>query len=57
MTSTNINVRIDSAIKANAESILSDLGLNLTSAINVFLIQVINTRSIPFDIKLDILPY
>lgn len=53
MQTANINVRIDPVIKDQAEAILSSLGLNLSSAINVFLIQVIATQSIPFEIKLN----
>ncbi len=49
---TNINVRTTVDIKRRAEVILNDLGLNLSSAVNLFLKQVINYRGIPFDLRL-----
>ena len=49
---TNINVRTTMDVKKRAEVILNDLGLNLSSAVNLFLKQVINYRGIPFDLRL-----
>ena len=49
---TNINVRTTVEVKKRAEVILNDLGLNLSSAVNLFLKQVINYRGIPFDLRL-----
>ncbi len=49
---TNINVRTTEDIKKGAEIILNGLGLNISSAINLFLKQVINYRGIPFDLRL-----
>ena len=49
---TNINVRTTADVKKRAEVILNDLGLNLSSAVNLFLKQVINYRGIPFDLRL-----
>ncbi len=49
---TNINVRTTVDVKKQAEVILNDLGLNLSSAINLFLKQLINYRGIPFDLRL-----
>ncbi len=53
MESTTLNIRVDKAVKAEAESILSNLGLNLTTAINIFLRQTIRTNGIPFAVVLD----
>ena len=39
MAATNINVRTDSELKAKAQSVLADLGLDMSTAINVFLNQ------------------
>ena len=49
---TNINVRTTEDIKKNAGIILTGLGLNMSSAVNLFLKQVINYRGIPFDLRL-----
>ena len=48
----NINVRTTEEIKKGAEVILNGLGLNISSAVNLFLKQIINYRGIPFDLRL-----
>jgi DNA-damage-inducible protein J len=50
MSDTNINIRVDSEIKTKAEDVFSSLGLNMTTAINIFLRQAILHRGIPFII-------
>ncbi|MDR3164572.1 MAG: type II toxin-antitoxin system RelB/DinJ family antitoxin [Synergistaceae bacterium] len=50
MSITNINISTDSEIKAKAAAILADLGLDMSTAFNIFLRQVINRRGIPFAI-------
>ena len=51
MATTNINVRVDSALKLEAEALFADLGLNMSSAINMFLRSAINYNGIPFEVK------
>ena len=51
MSTTNINVRVDSALKKEAEDLFNDLGLNMSSAITMFLRSAINHDGIPFEIK------
>lgn len=50
----NINIRIDSDIKKNAEAVFANIGITPTAAINLFYKQVIRTKSIPFELKADI---
>ena len=52
--STNLNIRIDKSVKENSEQVIEELGLNMTTAINMFLRQVIRVNGIPFEIKRDI---
>lgn len=47
---TTIQLRIDSATKAKAQSIFKKLGMDLSSAMKMFLTQVIRTKSIPFRV-------
>lgn len=54
MATTNLNIRTDKEIKEAAEKIYSSLGLNMTTAINMFLRASIRESGIPFDLKLDI---
>lgn len=51
MSVVNINIRVDSEIKEQAEKLFSELGLNTTTAINVFLRACIREQGIPFEIK------
>ncbi len=53
MATTNLNIRTDKEIKEQAEMIFSDLGLNMTTAINIFLRTIIREQGIPFNLKLD----
>ena len=46
-----VNVKVDSNIKKQATEIFNDLGLNMSTAINMFLTQVVKTDGIPFEIK------
>ena len=50
---TNINIRTDKAVKDAAERIFSDLGMNMTTAINIFLRRTIRDNGIPFEMKLN----
>ena len=54
MVTTNLNIRTDKAIKEQAEQIFNELGLNMTTAINMFLRTTIRERGIPFELKLNI---
>ena len=53
MATTNMNIRTDVEVKAAAEQLFGQLGLNLTTAVNMFLRQAIRTGGIPFEIKVD----
>ena len=54
MESTNLNIRTDKQVKKEAERIFEALGLNLTTAINIFLRRAILENGIPFDVKLNV---
>lgn len=49
-TST-IRVSVPTDVKIEANDILNKLGLNMSTAINLFLKRVILERGIPFEIK------
>ena len=53
MYTTKLNIRIDKFTKEQAEKIFNQLGLNMTTAINMFLIATIRENGIPFELKLD----
>ncbi len=52
-STTNFSVRMDSEIKKQSEHLFSELGMNLTTAINVFLRQSLRVGGFPFDVKLE----
>lgn len=52
-TTTNFSVRMDKDIKSQCEAIYNELGINLTTAINVFLRQSLRAGGFPFDVRLD----
>lgn len=54
MSSTLIQVRIDSDIKDSAENILEAMGMRTSEAIRVFLQQIINDKAFPFRPSLNI---
>ncbi len=54
MESTNLNIRTDKDIKRRAEKLFDALGLNMTTAVNIFLRQAIRENGIPFEVKLNI---
>ena len=53
MTVTNLNIRTDKAVKEEADRIFAELGLNMTTAINMFLRTTIREHGIPFALKLN----
>ena len=54
MESTNLNIRTDKEVKIAAERIFEELGLNMTTAVNIFLRQTIRENGIPFELKLNV---
>lgn len=49
-----INIRTEETVKQQAAQIFDDLGLDMSSAINIFLKKSIMERGIPFDVRLDV---
>ncbi|EGO62194.1 hypothetical protein ALO_19572 [Acetonema longum DSM 6540] len=49
---TNIYVRLEPGLKEEAEAILTELGIPISNAVNIFLKQVVMHKGIPFDVKL-----
>lgn len=54
MASTNLNIRTDKAVKDQVEAIFNELGLNMTTAVNMFLKTVIRQNGITLDLRLDV---
>ncbi|KPU43665.1 RelB antitoxin [Oxobacter pfennigii] len=50
---TNISIRLDVELKKQAEQLFNELGMNMTTAFNIFLRQAVRQQRIPFDIALE----
>ena len=48
-----INFRVEDDLKTQAEYIFSQLGMSMSSALTIFIRQVIDRRAIPFEIRLS----
>lgn len=50
MTAVSTNIKIDPIVKKDAQALFDSLGMNLSTAVNVFLKQAIREQAIPFRI-------
>ena len=48
-----ISLRVDDDVKRNAERTLNDIGLSMSTAINIFLKTVVRENRIPFELSAD----
>ena len=53
METMNITFRMNKADKQQFERIINEIGLNLSSAFNIFAKAVIKERKIPFELKAE----
>lgn len=51
---TNLNLRIDPKLKAQAEKLFAELGLSTATACNIFIKQAVRQGRIPFEITTNI---
>lgn len=52
-STTNFTVRMDREIKEECEALYGELGLNLTTAINIFLRKSLRAGGFPFDVRIE----
>lgn len=50
---TSMNIRMDSETKVQAQHVFSELGMDMTTAINIFLRQAIRNNGLPFEPTLN----
>lgn len=50
MSTQSTNIRIDTELKRQAQQLFSDLGMDMTTAVNIFLRQAVREQAIPFRI-------
>ncbi|MEF2562334.1 MAG: type II toxin-antitoxin system RelB/DinJ family antitoxin [Negativibacillus sp.] len=54
MAQTNINIRMDEQLKRQFDDLCSQLGLNMSTAINIFAKTMVRRKGIPFEVSLDV---
>ena len=54
MATTNISIRMDEEIKKQADTLFNELGMNISTAFNIFVRQSLRDGKIPFDISLNL---
>ena len=50
---TNISIRMDSDLKIQADELFNALGMNLSTAFNIFVRQSLREGRIPFEVRLE----
>ena len=53
METTNISIRMNKEIKNQADILFNELGMNISTAFNIFVRQSLREGKIPFDISLN----
>ncbi|MEE3453327.1 type II toxin-antitoxin system RelB/DinJ family antitoxin [Dialister sp.] len=53
MATTNISIRMDSDVKARADALFAELGMNLSTAFNIFVRQSLREGGLPFRVRLE----
>ena len=53
MATLNINVRTDATLKAQAQQIFESIGLDLSTAVNLFLKQTVKMNNLPFVVGIS----
>ncbi len=48
-----ITTRIDPELKKEAEQVITQIGLTMSQAVTLYLRQIVNRRSIPFELRAD----
>ena len=50
--STNVSIRMDADLKAQADALFGEMGMNMSTAVNIFIRQAVREGRIPFDISI-----
>lgn len=54
MAQTNVNIRMEENLKKQFDNLCNELGLTMTSAINIFAKTMVRQKGMPFEISLHI---
>ena len=54
MAQTNVNIRMEENLKKQFDNLCNELGLTMTTAINIFAKTMVRQKGMPFEISLHI---
>ncbi len=54
MKNVNVTFRVDENLKKQADVLFSELGLNMSTAFNIFLRQSVREQQIPFQVSKNV---
>ena len=50
---TNVSIRMDADLKVQADALFGELGMNMSTAFNIFVRQAVREGRIPFEITIN----
>ena len=53
MSQTTMTIRIDDSLKRDFDKVCDDLGMPMSTAINIFAKKVVREKRIPFEVSVD----
>ena len=56
MSTSTFSVRVDTTLKTEVEKCLSEMGMSMSTAINIYLRQIARVKAIPFIVTCAPLP-
>jgi DNA-damage-inducible protein J len=54
MSTVNVTFRVDDTLKKQADALFSELGMSLSTALNVFLRQSVREQQLPFAVSKNV---
>lgn len=54
MAQTNVNIRMDEILKQQFDCLCNELGMNMSTAFNIFAKTMVRQQKIPFEISLNV---
>ena len=53
MSQTTMTIRIDEGLKRDFDKVCDDLGMPMSTAVNIFAKKVVREKRIPFEVSMD----
>ena len=56
LNDTTITIRVNGSVKKQAQELFSDLGMDMSTAVNMFLRRSVREERIPFEVSRNVTP-